>query len=152
MRARRVEQILRTTLLFAGCAAMLLAAYAAIGRAQGFLASRSLPNANKTPPLLLAQNPSTPFTLPQAPEARVSPMTPGTLPGTTAAAGQTVTGINPITGLPCSGGGALSVSGAGGLPGATAPPPGTTITTDQIPGALPPPNSVFSSGPGLGPC
>lgn len=92
-------------------------------------------------PLVLAQNPFSPFSLQQMPEPPVSPINPGTLPGTTGAAG--VTGTNPLTGKPCNGAGSLSISGAGGLPG-TSSGPGTGSPT--------PFTSIYGSQSSLGAC
>jgi hypothetical protein len=85
--------------------------------------------------------------LPSTPENPVSPALPtGLLPNTT--------GTNPLTGLPCTGPGSLSVSGAGTLPGTTAPPVnGSAIgtasgTSSQIPGF----SSVFQPGNNSGAC
>jgi hypothetical protein len=103
--------------------------------------------------LVIAQNPSNPFTLQQMPEPPVSPINPGTLPGSTAAIGGAASGTNSITGLPCNGSGSLSISGAGGLPGTTsAPPPGTNETLDQIPVGAPPVTSIYGSQSSLGAC
>ena len=77
-------------------------------------------------PFILVQNPSTPFTLPQMPEPPVSPRNSGTLPGSTAA-GSGSGSRNPITGLPCSGGGSISVSGPSGIGGST-----TAIGTPSV--------------------
>jgi hypothetical protein len=105
------------------------------------------------PPLVVAQNPFSSFSLQQMPEPPVSPINPGTVPGTTAAIGGSATGTNPITGLPCDGSGSISVSGAGGLPGTTAtPPPGTNETLDQIPVGTPPFSSIYGSQTNLGAC
>jgi hypothetical protein len=130
MQVGRFDRTVLSTLFIAAAAVMVLAASAAVGR---------------------AQNPYSPFTLPQIPEPPVSPINPGTLPGTTAATGGTA-GTNPITGLPCSGLGSLAVSGAGGLPGTTTPPPGSTETLDQIPVGSPPVSSIYGSASSLGPC
>ena len=98
-------------------------------------------------PLMLAQaptpapNPFAAFSLPQMPEPPVSPINPGTLPGTSSAAG--VTGTNPLTGKPCNGAGSLSISGAGSLPG-TSSGPGTGSPT--------PFTSIFGSQSSLGAC
>jgi hypothetical protein len=141
------QRIAFTALVVATCALTC----AAIGRTQDFAASRVLRAAKHPPPLLLVQNSST--LLPQMPEAPVSPINPGTLPGSTAAIGGSATGTNPITGLPCNGSGSLSVSGAGGLPGTATPPPqDSTETLDQIPVGTPPFNSVFGSQTNLGSC
>ncbi len=102
-------------------------------------------------PMMLAQNPFNPFSLTQMPEPPVSPINPGTLPGTSGAAG--VTGTNPLTGRPCNGGGSLSISGAGGLPGSTSsPPPGTSETLPNIPVGTPPFTSIYGSQSSLGAC
>ncbi len=107
----------------------------------------------RQPPLVVAQNPFSSFSLQQMPEPPVSPINPGTLPGTTAAIGGSATGTNPITGLPCDGSGSISVSGAGGLPGTTAtPPPGTNETLDQIPVGTPVFSSIYGSQTSLGAC
>lgn len=94
-------------------------------------------------PLVLAQaqNPFGAFSLPQMPEPPVSPINPGTLPGTSSAAG--VTGTNQLTGRPCNGAGSLSISGAGGLPG-TSSSPGTGSPT--------PFTSIYGSQSSLGAC
>jgi hypothetical protein len=78
------------------------------------------------------------LTLPQMAETPVSPINPGTLPGSTAAGN--ATGVNPITGLPCGGLGSTAVSTVGGLiPG-------------QTPIGTPPTTSVFGLQSSLGPC
>jgi hypothetical protein len=119
---------------------------------QSFSAVRALPVSEHRVPLL-AQNAFTPYTVQQQPEAAVSPINPGTLPGSTAAIGGSATGTNPVTGLPCNGSGSLSVSGAGGLPGTATPPPGvSTETLDQIPVGTPPTNSIYGSQQNLGAC
>lgn len=101
-------------------------------------------------PFVLAQNPFSAFSLPQMPEPPVSPINPGTLPGTSSAAG--VTGINPLTGRPCNGAGSLSISGAGGLPGSSSSPAGTIETLDQLPVGTPPFTSIYGSQSSLGAC
>jgi hypothetical protein len=102
-------------------------------------------------PLVLAQNPFSAFSLPEMPEPPVSPINPGTLPGTSSAAG--VTGTNPLTGRPCNGAGSLSISGAGGLPGSTSSPPaGTSETLPNIPVGTPPFTSIYGSQSSLGAC
>jgi hypothetical protein len=136
-------------------AAVILAGvgvFATIGHANGFVAARALPNAAAEPPLVLAQNPTNPFSLPEMPEPPVSPINPGTLPGTTSAIGGSTTGTNPITGLPCNGSGSISVSGAGGLPGTATPPPGLNETLGQIPVGTPPFTSIYGSQTNLGSC
>ena len=96
-------------------------------------------------PLVLAQaaapNPFSAFSLPEMPEPPISPINPGTLPGTSSAAG--VTGTNQLTGKPCNGAGSLSISGAGGLPG-TSSGPGTGSPT--------PFTSIYGSQSSLGAC
>jgi hypothetical protein len=137
---------------FAACVATAIVAHAAIGRTHSSPAAR-LRLDSKPPALLLAQNPSTLFSLPEMAEPPVSPINPGTLPGSTAAVGGSATGTNPVTGLPCNGSGSLSVSGAGGLPGTATPPPGlSTETLEQIPVGTPPTTSVFGSQNNLGSC
>ena len=134
------------------CTAAATAAGAAIAGAQGF-ATPALPHVQDTRPLVLAQNAFSPFSLPQTPEPAVSPINPGTLPGSTAAIGGSATGTNPITGLPCNGAGSLAVSGAGGLPGTATPPPGlSTETLEQIPVGTPPTTSIYRSQNNLGSC
>ena len=93
-------------------------------------------------------NPSTTLTLPELSEVPVSPVTPGTSPGTLNSEN---TALNPITGLPCSGGGSLAVSGAGGLADAATPPPDEesgSVPTEQQPSLT----SVFGSASTLGAC
>jgi hypothetical protein len=82
--------------------------------------------------------------LPARTELSISPSIPTGLLSNT-------TGTNPLTGLPCTGPGALSISGAGTLPGSTSPAVNGSVigtaqgTTSQLP-AFP---SVFQSG-GIG--
>jgi hypothetical protein len=90
-------------------------------------------------------NSSTPLIVPQQSEAAVSPAAPGLLPGTLT---NETTGINPLTGLPCTGGGSLAISGAGGLSDSANQPPDSTSPTPQLPSL----NSVFGSGTSLGAC
>jgi hypothetical protein len=123
-------------------------ASATIGHSSGLAATR----APATSPLILAQNLTSPFSLPEMPEPPVSPINPGTLPGTTSAIGGSATGTNPITGLPCNGSGSISVSGAGGLPGTATPPPGVNETLGQIPVGTPPFTSIYGSQTNLGSC
>lgn len=148
---KRTELMALTILALASCAVLASTAGATAPAAQrrtGFIASHSPAGA---PPLVVAQNPFGPFILQQMPEPPVSPVNPGTLPGTASAAG--VTGTNPITGLPCNGAGSISVSGAGGLPGSTSsPPPGTTETLGNIPVGTPPFTSIYGSQSSLGAC
>lgn len=150
MPEKRSERIL---LLLAASAAIAVAGAAAAAQAQNLATARVLAAAKARPPLLLVQNAYNPFTLPQMAEPAVSPINPGTLPGSTAAIGGSATGTNPITGLPCNGSGSISVSGAGGLPGTATPPPGlSTETLDQIPVGTPPVTSVYGSQNNLGSC
>jgi hypothetical protein len=118
----------------------------------GLLSPQSRSAAGARPPLILVQNPTMPLTLPEMAEPPVSPINPGTLPGSTAAIGGTAIGSNPITGLPCNGSGSISVSGAGGLPGTATAPPGTAETLDQIPVGAPPTTSIYGSQLNLGSC
>jgi hypothetical protein len=127
-------------------------ASATIGHTNGLATIGALPSAPAMPPLILAQNLTSPFSLPEMPEPPVSPINPGTLPGTTSAIGGSATGANPITGLPCNGSGSISVSGAGGLPGTATPPPGLNETLGQIPVGTPPFTSIYGSQSNLGSC
>lgn len=150
----RAELMALMIVALAACAVLASTAGASAPAAR----HRAGPMALRSPaavaaPLVIAQNPSNPFTLSQIPEPPVSPINPGTLPGTTAAIGGSATGTNSITGLPCNGSGSLSISGAGGLPGTTsAPPPGTNETLDQIPVGAPPVTSIYGSQSSLGAC
>lgn len=121
MRARRVERTALTAFFVAACVMLFIAAYAAIAH---------------------AQNPSSSLIVPQQSEVPVSPTTPGTLPGTQAGAGTTV-GTNPVTGQPCTGGGASALNG--GLAGAptTSDQPGEP---GQQTAGLPPDNSIYGLG------
>jgi hypothetical protein len=127
-------------------------ASATISHTNGWAATRAWPGAGAKLPLILAQNLTSPFSLPEMPEPPVSPINPGTLPGTTSAIGGSATGTNPITGLPCNGSGSISVSGAGGLPGTATPPPGLNETLGQIPVGTPPFTSIYGSQTNLGSC
>jgi hypothetical protein len=127
-------------------------ASATIGRTNVSALIGVVPNATATLPLILAQNPTSPFILPEMAEPTVSPINPGTLPGTTSAIGGSATGTNPITGLPCNGSGSISVSGAGGLPGIATPPPGVSETLGRIPVGTPPFTSIYGSQSNLGSC
>jgi hypothetical protein len=127
-------------------------ASATIGHPNSAAATHGSPSEPSTRPLILAQNLTSPFSLPEMPEPPVSPINPGTLPGTTSAIGGSATGTNPITGLPCNGSGSISVSGAGGLPGTATPPPGVNETLGQIPVGTPPFTSIYGSQTNLGSC
>jgi len=90
--------------------------------------------------------PSTSSTLlPSRTENPVSPALPTATGGVLT---NTTTGTNPLTGLPCSGPGSLSVSGAGGLPGTTTPPVNGNTGIPQLP-AFP---SVYGSANTSGAC
>lgn len=148
MHASALERVVLAAVLVAGLAAFGTGA----GQAQGFAASKALPPATARP-FVLVQNAFAPFTLPETAEPAVSPINPGSLPGSTAAIGGSATGTNPITGMPCNGGGSVSVSGAGGLPGTATPQPGlTTENTGRIPVGVPPTSSIYSSQSNLGAC
>jgi hypothetical protein len=98
---------------------------------------------NTTNPVLSGQS-----TLLQArSELSISPATPSGLLSNT-------TGTNPLTGLPCTGPGALSISGTGTLPGSTTPAVngsaiGTASGTSSQIAAFP---SVFQPGGTGGAC
>ncbi len=125
---------------------------AAAGRAQALAMAKPLPPVAGRP-FILVQNAFAPFSLPETGEPPVSPINPGSLPGSTAAIGGSATGTNPVTGLPCNGSGSISVSGAGGLPGTATPPPSrSTETLNQIPVGVPPTSSIYSSQSNLGAC
>jgi len=120
-------------------AAMLVFAGAATAVAQiGALAPPPPP-----PPVFNPSTPSAPLIVPPPMETPVSPTTPGTLPGTTAGSGTLTSGINPVTGQPCSGGSSLSLNGT---PQIMAPEPG--------PGGAGRSASPYASGAAghLGPC
>jgi hypothetical protein len=103
----------------------------------------SLLSGNTTNPVLSGQS----TLLSARSELSVSPSTPTGLLSNT-------TGTNPLTGLPCTGPGSLSISGAGTLPGSTSPAVNGSAdqaangTTSQIP-AFP---SVFQPGGVGGAC
>jgi hypothetical protein len=132
--------------------ALVGVASATIGHPNSPAVTHAPPSEPSTRPLILAQNLTSPFSLPEMPEPPVSPINPGTLPGTTSAIGGSATGTNPITGLPCNGSGSISVSGAGGLPGTATPPPGLNETLGQIPVGTPPFTSIYGSQTNLGSC
>jgi hypothetical protein len=81
--------------------------------------------------------------LPARSELSVSPSLP-----TSGLLTNATNGTNPLTGLPCSGPGSLAVSGAGGLPGTTAPPLNGDSATPQLPTF----RSVFGSASTSGAC
>jgi len=153
MEANTLTKIVPVGLAMALCAASAIAAGPAGARA------KALADAHRSPPHsvraadMLAQNAFSPFSLPETAEPSVSPINPGTLPGSTAAIGGSAAGTNPITGMPCNGLGSIAVSGAGGLPGtATAPPGLSTETLGRIPVGVPPASSIYSSQSNLGAC
>ncbi len=90
-----------------------------------------------------AQTPNqiTTLTLPNQVEVPVSPATPSSL-----LSGES-TGSNPITGLPCSGAGSLSVSSVDDTTDTSTPPDSTPATP-----TLPTVSSVFGSSSSLGSC
>jgi hypothetical protein len=156
MSNKRAELVALMIVALAACAVLASTAGASAPAAQhgtGHVTLRAPASAGAAaPPLVVAQNAFSSFTLSQMPEPPVSPINPGTTPGTTAAIGGSAVGTNPITGLPCNGTGSISVSGAGGLPGTATPPPGLNETTDQIPIGTPPFTSIYGSQTNLGAC
>jgi len=149
MRTNALEKLVLAAALIAVGAAL----GAAASQARGFAAANPLPASTAKPALILAQNAFSPFSLPETGEPPVSPINPGSLPGSTAAVGGSATGTNPVTGLPCNGSGSISVSGAGGLPGTATPQPGlTTESIGRIPVGVPPTSSIYSSQANLGAC
>lgn len=152
MRASAAEKLLQKVVLAAAVVAVGAAFGAAAGQAESFATAKPKPPVSSRP-LVLVQNAFVPFSLPETAEPPVSPINPGSLPGSTAAIGGSSTGTNPITGLPCNGSGSISVSGAGGLPGTATPPPGlSTETSGSIPVGVPPTSSIYSSQSNLGAC
>jgi len=152
MKAHFQPRVVWAALLFGVCVAAGALACAGNTRAQALVATRMLPAAHTAPRILLVQNPSNPLVLPETGEPPVSPINPGTLPGSTAAIGTSGSGTNPLTGLPCNGGGSLAISGAGGLPGTTTAPVGTPETLNNIPVGAPPVNSIYGTQSSLGAC
>jgi len=122
-----------------GLSALILTATAALAQNTG----ASLLSGNTVNPVLSGQN----TLLSARSELSVSPSTPSGLLSNTS-------GTNPLAGLPCTGPGSLSISGAGTLPGSTSPAVngdavGTASgTASQIP-AFP---SVFQPGGTGGAC
>ena len=151
MRANALEKLLLAVGLVAAGAAL----GAAASQAQSLGAARPSPPVKARQAVILVQNTNAfaPFSLPETGEPAVSPINPGSLPGSTAAIGGSATGTNPVTGLPCNGSGSISVSGAGGLPGTATPQPGvTTESIGRIPVGVPPTSSIYSSQANLGAC
>ena len=95
--------------------------------------SNLLKSGNTTNPILSGN------TVTQPPPLPVSPA-----PSTTILAPPL--GRNSLTGLPCTGPGALAIPGPGTLPGTT-PVPGATTLSQNGGTAITPPNSVFGSSP-----
>ena len=89
-------------------------------------------------------NPVTILTVPNQAEVPISAVTPATTPGSLLTGEST--GSNPLTGLPCSGAGSLSVSGVGGLADSATPPPDADTSTPQLPTIT----SVFGTATTLG--
>jgi hypothetical protein len=102
-----------------------------------------------TTPAQQGVNPSLSLVVPEQAEIPVAPSTPGTGPGRLS---NETTGTNQLTGLPCSGEGALATSGAGELPDAANPPEGSLTPSDQGAINLPSLSSVFGSSTGSGAC
>jgi hypothetical protein len=124
-----------------GLSVLILVATATVSPAQN--TGASLFSGNTTNPVLSGQS----TLLSARSELTISPATPSGLLSNTS-------GTNPLTGLPCTGPGALSISGTGTLPGSTTPAVnGSAIgsasgTTSQI-AAFP---SVFQPGGVGGAC
>jgi hypothetical protein len=150
MQHKHATQIALATVFFLAGAYLCPRADAKAAAMHNEAAQRFAREKSGAAPLMLAQNPFSAFSLPEMPEPPVSPINPGTLPGTSSAAG--VTGTNPLTGRPCNGAGSLSISGAGGLPGTTSVPSGSSETIDQLPVGTPPFTSIYGSQSSLGAC
>lgn len=131
MQTKRIAPIALAAAVLSASAAAAVAQIGAMG-----------PPATVTPHF----NPSAPLTVPQPRETPVSPVTPGTVPGTTAGSGATSLGENPVTGQPCSRGGSLTINGAGTPPGAAVLPPGMAAPPEENPVGGPPPASVYAPG------
>jgi hypothetical protein len=114
-----------------GLTALILTASLTIALAQN--TSNPLRSGNTTNPRLSGN------TVTQPPEVPVSPALPTTILTPTI-------GRNSITGLPCSGSGALVVPGPGAAAGTTAAPGATPLPQNGGP-VTPPPTSVFGSSP-----
>jgi hypothetical protein len=99
---------------------------------------------SSTPPITLNSNTPLTLTQPSLPEVPVSPITPGTAPGTLF---NETTGTNAFTGLPCAVEGSLSIGGNAAVPD-TASNFETNTPTDRLQA----PMSVFGSETGPGPC
>jgi hypothetical protein len=140
MRTCFAQAALRPLMLAAGVM-LFVAAHTGAAHAQLVNAPVTQPQTGLTIP-----QPQPGLTVPEGPEMPVSPITPGTAPGTTA---QDIgVGVNPVTGLPCLGGGASAING--GLPDvSTAPdqtsqagviglPPSTSVygLSNQLPNTL----------------
>ena len=107
MRIRQAEQIALAALLFAACTALVVALCTSPSH---------------------AQNPSTSLTVPAPTEQPVSPINPGTLPGTTG----TTIGTNPITGQPCAGSGSSADEGLAGESSESDTTPGVSSSSSSI--------------------
>jgi hypothetical protein len=143
MRMKHVECVVLMTLL-GGCCFAFAGACLAIGHADGATLAGASPLALRGPGYVqLAQS----TLLPETPENPISPVTPGTLPGTTAGS-SLGTGVNPITGQPCSGEGSTAL--LGGINGVDED--GISTNPDTTPGGLPPEESVYGSSYNLGAC
>jgi hypothetical protein len=137
MRTRRFASTALRPLMLGAGVMFLMAAHTGAAHAQGVIAAPQ-PQTGLTVPQTGLTVPQTPLglTVPQTPEMPVSPITPGTAPGTTA---QDIgIGVNPITGLPCLGGGASAING--GLPSVSTAPDQTAQTGVA---GLPPSTSVY---------
>jgi len=146
---RQFVHSLLTAFAVAAAASLLLGGYTARANVAHSRDATSRLSLDERP-FVFAQNLSIPFVAPTAPETPVSPVTPGVLPGTEAGPG-TAVGTNPITGLPCLGGGASALAGA--VP--TAPDIiGEPAQPGAVPFGLPPSDSIFGldSGTAGGAC
>jgi hypothetical protein len=117
----------------------LIAAALLVAAAGVTASAQTAPNPNNS-------NPVTILTVPNQAEIPVSAVTPPTTPGSVLIGEST--GLNPLTGLPCSGAGSLAVSGVGGLADTATPPPGADSATPQLPTLT----SVFGTSSTLGSC
>jgi hypothetical protein len=134
MRTKCFAQAASRPLILAAGVMFLMAAHTEAAHAQTVTVPQGLTLPQPPTGLTVPQG----LTLPQAPEMPVSPITPGTAPGTTA---QDIgIGVNPITGLPCLGGGASAING--GLPSVSTAPDQTSESETGVIG-LPPSTSVF---------
>ena len=136
MRTTPIAQTASRPLMLAAGVMFLIAAHTGAAQAQTGLTVPQAPTGLTVPQGFTVPQTPLGLTLPQAPEMPVSPITPGTAPGTTA---QDIgIGVNPVTGLPCLGGGASAING--GLPSVSTAPDQTSQTGGA---GLPPSTSVF---------